>query len=209
MLDQFEYFTKCHYCTDQDCSEIRNIVERYRYTNAFAKYSNVIVRACILLRRNDRFNVLSIAFLASKLLLTISRSGRQRIQSASTRVDTLWQRSKRIRGISRSRGGESQAWARSSDSFERVCWSYFFGACVLLSTDTPKYFNIEPAGLVQSLRALALSRRPPRMWEWIGMPLGFCTWVFIVRLSDDQWLSRDETTPTCRVHRLMKSTRER
>lgn len=29
--------------------------------------------------------------------------------------------------------------------------------------DTPKYFNIEPAGLVQSLRALALSRRPPHM----------------------------------------------
>jgi len=40
------------------------------------------------------------------------------------------------------------------------------------------------------------------------MPLGFCTWVFIVRLSDDQWLSRDENAPTSRVHRLMKLIEE-
>lgn len=122
----------------QDCSEIRNIVDRkvliyertYSQNAGMSSSSSFVDRARILppLPRNDRFNVLASSFLASKLLLTISRSGHQRIQSASTRAGTLWQRSKRIRGISRSRGGESQAWARSSDSFDRVCWSYFFGA---------------------------------------------------------------------------------
>lgn len=88
-------------------------------------------------------------------------------------------------------------------AFERVC-SYFSARLRShWAADTPKYFNIEPALAARTVLASfsIVQGRPSRMCEWIGMPLGFCTRAFIVRLFSGQWLSRGEAAAVLRPHR--------
>lgn len=138
--------------------------------------------------------------LASKLLLTIKADPDikgYRAPPTRNRYVVI-QHSNRIRGISCRRDGESLPSSLKSVFARRV----LFGACVLPATGRGMRQSI----LISSLPAvrtarklqLALSRRSSRMCEWIGMPLGFCTRAFIVRLSGHQGLSRDDTAPTSR-----------